>query len=534
MLLTAVSIGFLWAQNLTATYCIVTTAAVTILSVVIALTIEDMAVRAWEPLQSHARCGLASGPKTATAPAAIHIVIHIACRLFTGGYTSVHEHGESSGVCTVPRNQLCRQHHLMLLTREKRGMTTGRKVPFSTIIASLRDPGHHIAISHFGAASERRTLNRGVPQMITKRIGRPEGGVASKLVRTAIEKLAWLVLALALSWTCVSVANAKSIYVAPTGTNNAIGSLVWPVRTISQGLKLAVQGDTVIVRDGVYSELVRIGIGGTSSKPIEIVAEHKGMAIIQGTGAPLNTDLVVIAASNVRFRGFAVRDATRSGIAVWKATNVIISDTIVTGSQRSGIWVGGPGLGQSKQIQISNNTVTNNCLENMKRNWSGGWPRAIAVDVSTAVTITANIVANNYGEGIGFLSTQDGKIAGNVVFDNFSVEIYLDNSPLSTVTGNLIFSTGNTNFFRYNRPAYGILIANEDTEYPMPSKGIKATDNTLIGSGNAIYVGVDWQAKLISCTISPNTVQSSMPRTNVITLISQMVATPTVDVLSRL
>ena len=401
----------------------------------------------------------------------------------------------------------------------------------STIIASLRELSHDITIEHFVAAGERRTFNWVVRQMITKRIGSQAGGVASMLVRTAFEKLAWLVIALALSWTCVSVANAKSIYVAPTGTDNAIGTLGWPVHTIAQGLKIAVQGDKIIVRDGIYPEIVRIVKGGTSSKPIEIVAEHKGLAIIQGTGAPLDTDLVVVAASHVRFRGFAVRDASRSGIAVWKATDVIISDTIVSGSQRSGIWVGGPGLGQSKQIKILDNTVTNNCLENKERAWSGGWPRAIAVDVSTEITITANIVAKNYGEGIGLLSTQYGKITGNVVFDNFSVEIYLDNSPQSTVTGNLVFSTGNTNFFRYDRPAYGVLIANEITAFPMPSKGIKATDNTLIGPDPATYVGVDWEAKLISCTVSPNTVQPWMPQADIIALISHMVKAPAIDLL---
>jgi parallel beta-helix repeat protein len=367
--------------------------------------------------------------------------------------------------------------------------------------------------------------------MNTKQIGRREGGVASRLVRTAFERLAWLVLALALSWTCVSVANAKSIYVAPTGTDNAIGTLGWPVRTINQAMKIAVQGDKIIVRDGTYFGVVRIAKGGTSRKPIQIVAENTGMAVIQGTATALDTDLVVISASNVTFSGFAVRYATRSGIAVWNATNVTVANNIISGSQRSGIWAGGPGLGNSKQINITGNTVTNNCLENMARNWSGGWPRAIAVDVSTAITITANIVANNYGEGIGLLSTQGGKITGNVVFDNFSVEIYLDNSPQSTVTGNLVFSTGNSNFFRFDRPAYGVLIANEITAYPLPSKGIKATDNTLIGSGNAIYVGVDWEAKLISCTVSPNTVQPSMPRADLIALISHMVKASVVDLI---
>lgn len=178
-----------------------------------------------------------------------------------------------------------------------------------------------------------------------------ERSVTSRFVRTAFEKLAWLVLAVALSLTCASVANAKSIYVSLTGTDNRIGTLGWPVQTIAQAMKIAVQGETVIVRDGTYSGIVRIGKGGTASNPVKIITEHKGMAIIQGSSTAPDTDLVVIAASNVTFDGFDVRNATRSGIAVWASSKVTISNNCISGSQRSGIWAGGPGLGQSKHHQ---------------------------------------------------------------------------------------------------------------------------------------------------------------------------------------
>ena len=359
--------------------------------------------------------------------------------------------------------------------------------------------------------------------MNAKRIDRQVGGFAWSLVRTAFERLIWLILAFALACTGVGVASARTIYVSPTGSDAAAGTTRSPMRTLAQALHRAGPGDKIIVRDGTYPEIVRILKGGTERRPLEIVAEHKGRAIITGTGTPLDTDLVTIAADHVRFRGFAVRDSSRSGIAVWMASNVAITDTIVSGSRRSGIWVGAPGLGQSDRIRIVGNTVTNNCLENQERTWSEGWPRAIAVDVSTATTITANIVAENYGEGIGLLSTQHVNVAGNVVFDNFSVGIYLDNAPLSTVTRNLLFSTGNTSFFRNGRPAFGILIANEPTQFYSPSQRITATGNTLVGSGNSTYVGVDGETGLIDSTIRPNLVRPWMRRADVIKLISRMV-----------
>ena len=362
--------------------------------------------------------------------------------------------------------------------------------------------------------------------MTAKRIGRHWGDSTSNSGRTAFGSLAWLVLAFAMSWSSASVASARTIYVAPGGSDSATGTLVWPIRTINQALKVAVSGDKIIVRDGVYPEIVRVSKGGTQSRPLQIVAEHKWLAVIQGAGTPWDTDLVAIAADHVQFSGFAVRGSTRSGIAVWMASDVLVADNIVTDSQRAGIWVGAPALGQSTRVRIIGNTVTNNCLENSDLAWTGGWPRAIAVDVSTGATISKNVVAQNYGEGIGLLSTQSSTINKNVVFDNFSVGIYLDNAPLSTVTQNLVFSTADTSFFRTGNPAYGILIANEATEFYMPSRKIRVTGNTLIGSGNATYVGVDNHTSLIESTIRPNVVRATMTRDALIKSISRLVKIP--------
>ncbi|MEJ1936231.1 right-handed parallel beta-helix repeat-containing protein [Nostoc sp. NIES-2111] len=367
--------------------------------------------------------------------------------------------------------------------------------------------------------------------MTARRNGRHWGVSVSNSRNTAFGSLAWLVLAFAMSWSSASVASARTIYVAPNGTDDATGTSVWPIRTINQAVKVAVAGDKIIVRDGVYQEIVQVWKGGTKTRPLQIVAEHKGLAVIQGTGTPWDTDLVAITADNVQFSGFTVRGSTRSGISVWKASDVLVADNTVTESQRAGIWVGAPGLGQSTRVRIIGNTVINNCLENSDLSWTGGWPRAIAVDVSTVATISKNVVAQNYGEGIGLLSTQNAKINKNSVFDNFSVEIYLDNAPQSTVTQNIVFSTADTSFFRTGNPAYGILIANEATEFYMPSRKIRVTGNTLIGSGTATYVGVDHQGSLIESTIRPNTARATMNRDALIKSISRLVKIPVASLL---
>lgn len=299
----------------------------------------------------------------------------------------------------------------------------------------------------------------------------------------------------------------KSIYVATTGADAAAGTASAPLRTIAKALSKAAAGDKIIVRDGSYPEVVKI-----TKASLQVVAENRGRAVIQGSASPANADLVTIAANGVLFDGFSVRDATRSGIAVWAATDVIVSNNLVTGSKRAGIWAGADALGKSTRLKITGNTVIGNCLENQARNWTGGWPRAIALDVSTAVTISGNTVGKNYGEGIGLQSTQDVQITGNTVFDNYSVEVYLDNAPASTVTKNLIFSSGDAGFYRDGKSAWGILVANEQTQFMLPSQGIKATGNTLMGADRATYVGPDtWSNTVVTaCDFSLNAVFPAM------------------------
>lgn len=321
---------------------------------------------------------------------------------------------------------------------------------------------------------------------------------------------------------------ANSIFVALNGSDKSAGTSAAPLRTISKAVSKAAAGDKIIVRDGTYKEIVRI------SKGIEVVAENNRKAVISGLGSAANTDLVTVSADRARLSGFVVRDATRSGIAVWDADDAVLANNSVFACMRSGIWAGGPGLNSSNRIQVTGNVVANTCLENRARNWSGGWPRAIAIDDSNAAVVSQNIVAQNYGEGIGLLSTDGGRIERNVVFDNFSVEVYLDNAPNSKVTGNLLFTSGNVGFYRNSKPAFGVLIANEaEAQFQLPSKGIKVTGNTLIGPANADYVGPDTWAKtvLTDCLLNPNTVLPWMDRSDVLKLISGLTAAPIGDLL---
>lgn len=301
------------------------------------------------------------------------------------------------------------------------------------------------------------------------------------------------------------VKGGRAIYVDIGAVGQGDGSPRTPFRTIDAAADVARAGDAILVAPGTYRDTVRIAASGTLQRPITVRPERSGTVVIDGASTAADTDLVTIAGDYVRFEGFNVVNARRSGISLWGTRGVVVRGNTVSRSVRSGIWAGYAALGRSDGPVIDGNVVAWNCLENVGRDWKGGWPRAIAVDYSTNPQVTNNIVHSNYGEGIGFLSTIKGEIIGNTVYDNFSVNIYLDNAPYSVVLGNEISTTQDRRFFRNGRPAHSVLIANEFTDHPMKSEGIEVANNTIIGLEEPQYGYFQHGTGLFGSSINNNT-----------------------------
>jgi Protein of unknown function (DUF1565) len=88
---------------------------------------------------------------------------------------------------------------------------------------------------------------------------------------------------------------AATYYVAPAGDDNNPGTIQQPFQTVAQGVRTAVPGDTIILRNGTYGSLgltsgfpVWIAKSGTPTAWITIKAENKWGAILDcqnATGA---------------------------------------------------------------------------------------------------------------------------------------------------------------------------------------------------------------------------------------------------------
>lgn len=105
------------------------------------------------------------------------------------------------------------------------------------------------------------------------------------------------------------------------------------------------------------------------------------------------------------------------------------------------------------------------------------------------VDIVNNTVYENYGEGIGLSTVNNGTVANNRVHDSFSVEVYLDNASDSTVEQNFIYNTGDNRFFKDDKhPAIGIGLANEI--YPTENADKYYLNNNLIQNNVVANTGV--------------------------------------------
>lgn len=298
---------------------------------------------------------------------------------------------------------------------------------------------------------------------------------------------------------------AADIFVDVRGADSNSGSASAPVASISRAVALASAGDVISVSGGTYTKTVNIHKAG-----ITIRAEAGEEVIIDGSGTAANSDLVSITASNVTFDGFEVRDAKRSGISVWNAHDVTISDNEVHNSARNGIWVGGSREGVSYGNVVRDNVVHDNVQENAATNTGSGWARGIAIDISTDSLVEDNFVFKNYGEGVGGLSSTDLTYTGNTIYDNFSVQLYFDNSQDITATDNLIFQTGDTEFYRNGKAGIGVLIANEYAEVQKASSGYEVTGNTLAGVGSPSYDGsYGWGGGITNSNLGSNTILSA-------------------------
>lgn len=101
--------------------------------------------------------------------------------------------------------------------------------------------------------------------------------------------------------TIEEATNQVSIYVSTDGLDSNPGTKSAPLRTIAKGLQLAKGGDTVFVRQGIYSEKVLMTKSGSSGKEITLKAYLGEKPVIDGTGMTVVGSEALVTIRNASF-----------------------------------------------------------------------------------------------------------------------------------------------------------------------------------------------------------------------------------------
>ncbi len=287
-----------------------------------------------------------------------------------------------------------------------------------------------------------------------------------------------------------TAAQAVERFVATTGNDANTGTLSSPFRTINKAASVAVAGDVISVRGGVYNAAVSISSKGTSASRITFRSYPGETAILDGTGIGASTILVNLYKTEyVDFTNFEVRNAPFIAINARNSVSTRVANNTIHHAWRNAIYFGADTIMGSTGAIVENNVAYNNAQENQAHAMAGGWAGTIVLSKTNGGTVRGNRVYNNDGEAVIALLSDNVRIEGNELFDNFSQGVYLDNAQYTTVDGNFIYCTGNTRYFRDGFPGQGIAVANEAYTDTNPSSDNVIVNNIVVGTRWGFYYG---------------------------------------------
>lgn len=184
----------------------------------------------------------------------------------------------------------------------------------------------------------------------------------------------------------------RSRFVSVDGHDTGAGTLGDPFATIAHALAQSTPGDTVLVREGVYHELVDVPVSGLPNAPVTLRAYCGERPVIDAAGlaSPLGEPAIIriVDRSHVVIDGFELRNLTGSSTqqfpaGIWvrgAVRDVVLRNNLIhhisapdggknTGAH--GIGVYGTSTTPSEDVRIEGNTLHDLVL---------GWSEALAVN----------------------------------------------------------------------------------------------------------------------------------------------------------
>lgn len=299
-------------------------------------------------------------------------------------------------------------------------------------------------------------------------------------------------------------ATGNTYYVSPTGDDANPGTLSSPFRTIQKAANVAVAGDTVYVRSGIYKEKVTIQNSGSLGYYITFSAYPGEYATIDGNGVSQSSwsGLIEIMDRNyIHITNLRIVNSANTGILIETANHITIDNNYIYNTVSSGI-----GIWNSTDVMVDNNEVVLACND--------GNQEMVTVGNTNGFQISNNHIhhggpGTNGGEGINIKEgSANGKVFGNIIHDipnrlgiyvdawnvhTYNIEIYQnivhDNGSyglaLSSEAGGLLENAKVYNNIIYHNKINGIGFFDCCAELSPthPVKDIAIVNNTIYNNG---------------------------------------------------
>jgi len=281
----------------------------------------------------------------------------------------------------------------------------------------------------------------------------------------------------------------KMYYVATDGNDAASGNVRRPFRTINRAAQVAKAGDTVLIHQGIYYEIVNPRNSGAPDKYITYKSYGDGDVIIHAQNGSRPACIEIDNKSYLQFIGLTVRGANsfetwpRAGISVTDGSNNIILDGITAYDNYSGIMVYGK-VSPVSFVTIQNSTILNPAAKtgnthygiflykkvydssviNNHIAYSLPEPQSYGINVSTdypgtqidgarRIVIRGNKIDHNESQGIRTWNASGVLISRNYVHDNGATGIQIENGSANIVVEQNL-SENNAQTYEYETGAW--------------------------------------------------------------------------------
>lgn len=295
--------------------------------------------------------------------------------------------------------------------------------------------------------------------------------------------LAALVVALAGSTPAI----AREIHVATTGSDFSTGGISDPYRTVKFAVSQSVSGDTILVHEGTYNEVMKLQVAGITIRGADAtrpVINADGLTVTGSSGTP--RAIFQIEANNITLDNLEMINARNgmngAGVRIREDLTSIISFTIqnckITYCDM-GMMGGSQGTTLVENCEVGFNTTDTPSGNGYSHNFYMGGPGSIVVK---GCYIHDALYGQNYKSRAHY-----NELLYNWIADSNEGEIGPVDSAATTAANSNMLMAGNIIISKSNRTGNTMKYVNFGTDGGGPHNGtLYAYNNTMIANHPSI------------------------------------------------